>query len=557
MSLGKYVIGVDYGTDSVRAILVNAANGEEMAAAVFEYPRWKKGLYCNVEANQFRQHPLDYIEGLQQTVSSVVAEVGEDIAKNVVAMSIDTTGSTPVVVNEQGTPLALVKGYEDNPNAMFVLWKDHTAIQEAEEINAAAAAQHLEHVHFSGGSYSSEWFWAKLLHVLRADANLQKDAFSCVEHCDWMPFLLTGGTHARQLKRGVCAAGHKGLWVDELGGFPDNEFFKSVDPLLAGFVELMRGPLYTVDQPVGNLSAEWAQILGLPETVLVGVGGIDAHVGAIGGQITEGYLSKVIGTSTCDMMVVPAKKMIGKSIKGISGQVHGSILPGMVGLEAGQAAFGDIYAWFKTLLTWPLQGLADASLKEALTDGILARLNEEASKIEWTEHSELAVDWFNGRRSPDLNPLLKGAVSGLSLASSAPRIFRALVEATCFGSRRIAERLRKEGIQIDGIIGLGGIAKKSPFTMQMMADVMNMPIKVHNSTQSVAFGATMMAATVAGIYSNIEEAMQAMGQGFEKEYVPAQKNQDLIEWRYKRYLELCDFLEKESALLHAQAADNE
>ena len=547
MSNEKYVIGVDYGTDSVRTIIVNAFNGNEIASSVFEYPRWKEGLYCDVTENRFRQHPLDYIEGFEATVKGALQQAGENVAANIAAISIDTTGSTPAVVNKEGVPLALLPGFEENPNAMFILWKDHTAIKEAEEINQASKNNNIDYTQYCGGIYSSEWFWAKLLHVLRHDEAVRQAACSCVEHCDWMPFLLTGGKDALEIKRGVCAAGHKGLWAAELDGFPTNDFFKKVDPLLEGFVTKMQGRLYTVNEAAGNLSDEWAQRLGLSANVLVGIGAIDAHVGAIGGQLEAGYMSKVIGTSTCDMMVVPKEVMQHKVIKGISGQVDGSIIPGMIGLEAGQAAFGDIYAWFKSLLLWPLQLSDDNDLKEKLSGKILQSLSTGAEKIEVDEDSELAVDWMNGRRTPDVNPLVKGALCGLTLASDAPRIYRALVEATCFGSKRIAERLRGEGVEIKGIIGVGGIAKKSPFVMQMLADVLEMPIKVHSSTQTCAFGATMMAATVAGIYPTIEDAMKGMGKGFDEVYEPDASKFELLQKRYQKYLSLCDYIDSTHA----------
>lgn len=539
-----YVIGLDYGTDSVRAVIANTYNGGEIASSVFAYPRWGQGLYCNAGKNQFRQHPLDHLEGLEATVTSCVEQVGPDIAARIVAISIDTTGSTPVLVNEKGLPLVLTPGFEENPNAMFVLWKDHTAIGEAEEINQASKKYPTDYTQYCGGAYSSEWFWAKLLQVLRRDKAVQKAAFSFVEHSDWMPFLLTGGEDALQIKRNVCAAGHKGLWAAELGGYPSNDFFTQIDPLLDGFVEKMGTRLYTVNEAAGNLSGFWAEKLGLSTHVLVGVGALDAHVGAIGGQIQEGAMLKVMGTSTCDMMVVNSSSMQGKLIRGISGQVQGSIVPGMVGLEAGQAAFGDIYGWFKSLLSWGLQLTEQENVAKEIEGKLLKKLDEQASKIVFDENSELALDWMNGRRTPDNNPLVKGAVSGLTLGSDAPHIYRALVEATCFGSKRIAERIQEEGLVINEIIGVGGIAKKSSFVMQLLADVLEMPIKIHQSLQTCAMGACMMAATVAGVYSSIEEAMNGMGKGFADIYEPDPSKAPLLRKRYQKYLELGNFIEK-------------
>ena len=548
MKGNNYVIGVDYGTDSVRTLLIDADNGNEIATSVFEYPRWKERKYCNPVENQFRQHPLDYIEGLEHTVKECLSIAGQEIAEKVRAISFDTTGSTPVAVNENGIPLSLTEGFEENPDAMFLLWKDHTSIQEADEINNHAKNFEINYLDYCGGIYSSEWFWAKMLHVLRKDKNIANKAYTFVEHSDWMSFLLTGGKHAEDIKRNVCAAGHKGMWAEELGGFPPEEFFSSLDPLLTGHVSKISGELYTTDTSAGNLSAEWAERLGLSTNVKVGIGAIDAHVGAVGGEIEPYCLSKVMGTSTCDMLVIP-KTDISGVVKGISGQVVGSIIPGMIGLEAGQSAFGDVYAWFKELLSWPLKNYHEKNEGssnlpyEEITKNILFNLEEKAAQIIFNEDSEIAVDWLNGRRTPDVNPLLKGAVAGLTLGSSAPAVYRALVEATCFGAKRIIERYRSEGANIKGIIALGGIARKSDFVMQTLADVLEMPIKVNASDQTCALGATMFAATVAGIYNNVQDAMKSLGKGFDKYYQPEANKQELYRIRYEKYIKLCNALE--------------
>lgn len=549
----SFVLGVDYGTDSVRTIVVNTANGEEVASSVFYYPRWKKQLYCNVNENLFRQHPLDYIEGLETTIRECVAKVGADVASNIKALSVDTTGSTPVAVDKTGTPLALLPGFEENPNAMFVLWKDHTGVGEAAEINTHAEKFDINYLQFVGGIYSSEWFWAKLLHVLRADEKVREATYSFVEHCDWIPFLLTGGADVHQMKRGVCSAGHKILWAKEWNGLPPNEFFASLDPLLDGFTNRLFKDTYAADQAVGTITKEWANRLGLPETTVIGVGAYDAHMGAVGGQIEPYHLSKVMGTSTCDMMVAPVKDVEGKLVKGICGQVPGSVIPGMIGLEAGQSAFGDAYAWYKSLISWPLQNILSKSslideatknqlIKEA-EDAIIPELSKLAAQITIDENSELAVDWFNGRRTPDANQLLTASITGLNLGSDAVRLFRTVVESTCFGAKAIVERFNEQGIPVKGLIGLGGVAKKSPFIMQMMADVMNMPIRIHKSEQTCALGAAMFAATAAGVYSKVEEAMKAMGQGFDAEYHPNPALVPVYQKRYEKYKEVGAFME--------------
>ncbi|HYH56510.1 MAG TPA: ribulokinase, partial [Anseongella sp.] len=499
-----FVIGLDFGTDSVRSVIVNAANGEEEASSVYAYPRWGDGLFCNPAANQFRQHPRDFLEGLTQTVRDCLRQSGPKAAEAIKGISADTTGSSPVAVNEKGYPLALVPGFEANPDAMFVLWKDHTAVREAAEINAHARKSGTDYLRFVGGVYSSEWFWAKLLHVLRSSPQVREACYSWVEHCDWIPFLLTGGKHISEMKRSVCAAGHKSLWAREFGGLPPETFFSSLDPLLGGFRGRLFTETYTSDRPAGRLSREWAERLGLPAGITVGVGAFDAHMGAVGGQIEPYYLSKVMGTSTCDMLVAPLDEMEDKLVKGICGQVPGSVIPGMMGMEAGQSAFGDTYAWFRDILSWPLKkllpesGLVDALTASRLADEIqhkiIARLSDEAAALEVSGQSELAVDWLNGRRTPGANQELKAGLTGLSLGSDAPALFRALAEATCFGAKMIVDCFNSQGVPVKGLIGLGGVAKKSPFIMQMMADITQMPIRIHKTEQTCAAGAAMFAA---------------------------------------------------------------
>lgn len=552
----QLVLGVDYGTDSVRAILVDAYTGKEISSSVFTYPRWNKGLFCDPATNQFSQHPEDYIEGLEFTIKDCIRKAGGDrIASFIRAISVDTTGSTPVAVNEKGIPLSLLPEFAENPNAMFVLWKDHTAIEEAAQINSHAKKFEVNYLKYCGGIYSSEWFWAKLLRVLRTDVAIRQSCYTWIEHCDWIPFLLSGGKSASEIKRSRCAAGHKALWAEEFGGFPPEEFFAGLDPILAGLRSTLSDETFTADVPAGKLCDEWALRLGLKNDVIIGTGAFDAHMGAVGGLIEPYYLSKVMGTSTCDILVAPVSDIGNKTINGICGQVDGSVIPGMIGLEAGQSAFGDTYAWFKDLLLWPVnailpsleivdQGTAD-KLKEKLGMEIIAELSRRAALLPVNNDSELAIDWLNGRRSPDANQGLEGAISKLSLGSDAPHIFRALVEATCFGAKKIVERFRTEGIQIKGLIGIGGVAKKSPFIMQMMADVLNMPIKIHPVEQTCALGAAMFAAVAGGIYPDIHIAMKAMGRNFELEYTPDTSNAEILARRYEDYISFGNHLEKE------------
>jgi len=490
---------------------------------------------------------------LEATIKDCLEKAGgESIARAVRGLSVDTTGSTPVAVDKNGVPLALTPGFEKNPNAMFILWKDHTSIPEAAQINEHATKFDINYLKYVGGIYSSEWFWAKLLHILRADEQVRKACYSWVEHCDWIPFLLTGGKGAENIMRGRCSAGHKALWAEEFGGLPPDEFFSSLDPLLKGFTSRLFTDTYTSDQKAGYLSKEWAERLGLSTDVAVGVGAFDAHMGAVGGQIEPYHLSKVMGTSTCDILVAPTAEMQGKLVKGICGQVNGSVIPGMMGLEAGQSAFGDTYAWFKNVLSWPLNNLLkdsaiiDAKTAEALrneiSERIIPELSRQAQLLPIEANNELAIDWFNGRRTPDADQTLKGAITGLSLGSDAPKIFRSLAEATCFGAKSIVDRFIQEGIPVKGIIGIGGVAKKSPFVMQMMADILGMPIRIHQFKHTCALGAAMFAAVVADIYPTVEDAMAAMGRGFDVEYYPDKQYKEVYAKRYQQYNSLGKFV---------------
>lgn len=556
MSGENYVIGVDYGTDSVRSIIVDANNGQEISSAVYFYPRWSEGKYCDPEKNMFRQHPLDYIEGLEITIKDALDNAPAGSAHKVRGITVDTTGSTPVAVDKMGTPLSLTAGFAENPNAMFILWKDHTAVREAAEINEISRTWGgVDYTRFEGGVYSSEWFWAKILHVLREDEKVRKAAYSWLEHCDWIPALLTDNQDPLSLKRSRCAAGHKAMWHESFEGLPSEEFLIGLDPLLKGLRARLFTETFTCDVKAGNLTPEWSKRLGLKEDVVVGVGAFDAHLGAIGGEIKPYILSKVIGTSTCDMLVAPMDEMGDKLVRGICGQVDGSIIPGMLGMEAGQSAFGDIYAWFKNLLMWPVENILiksntiDDKTKEELfnevADRMIPELSLQSEKISIDESGSVALDWMNGRRTPDANQLLKGAIAGLNLGTDAPKIFRALVEATAFGAKKIVDRFISEGVDIKGVIALGGVPKKSPFIMQVLSDVLNMPINVARSEQAVALGSAMAAATVAGIYPNIEAAQDAMGNGFETEYFPVPENAEKYKRLYQTYSKLGEFVEKE------------
>lgn len=553
MEKDKYVIGVDYGTDSCRVLIVNAKDGSEVVSSVKYYPRWKEGSYCDPSKNQYRQHPLDYIETLEAAIKEALKQVSTDISADIIGMSFDMTGSTPVLTDKDGTPLSLLDEFKDNPDAMFILWKDHMAIKEADKINKLAKKWDIDYTMYSGGIYSSEWVLSKALHILQTNEDIRQKAYSWIEHTDWIPALLTGNTRPETVIRSRCTAGHKAMWNESWGGLPGEDFLTVLSPYLSGFRSHLAVETHPADKRVGFLTQEWANRLGLSTRVAIGVGAIDCHVGAVGAEIGSGTFVRVMGTSTCDVMVVPYDELENKLIPGICGQVDGSVVPGYIGLEAGQSAYGDVYAWFKKLLEWPLKTilsnslLIDAETKakliEEVSGNILPALSEAASKIRPEDSTLLATDWLNGRRTPDANQTLCGTITGLTLGTTAPLIYRALVEATAFGSRAIMERFLENDIRIKDVIAIGGISLKSPLVMQILSDVIGLPIKVAKSKQTCALGAAMFASVVSGVYNNIEEAQKNMGQGFEKEYAPDMANHTYYSGVYKKYLQLGKFTE--------------
>ena len=550
----SYVIGLDYGTDSVRAVLIDAGKGRELATAVHWYQRWKDQKFCNPSVNQFRQHPLDHIEGLENTMKEVIDKSAVDPSK-VRGICVDTTGSSPIPVDEKGTALSLKEDFKENPNAMMVLWKDHTAISEANEINELAASWGgVDYTRYEGGIYSSEWFWAKILHVAREDEAVRKAAFSWMEHCDLVTFMLCGSGDLSSFKRSRCAAGHKAMWHEEWEGLPSKEFLGQLDPYLADLRDRLYEETYTSNEIAGHLSEEWAQRLGLTTETVIAVGTFDAHSGAVGAKIDEHALVRVMGTSTCDI-IVSSKEMIGtNTVKGICGQVDGSVIPGLVGLEAGQSAFGDLLAWFKDLLVWPVENLILTSavlsedqkekLREEYDENLIKKLSEQAEEIELSESIPVALDWINGRRTPDANQELKSAIMNLSLGSKAPQIFKALVNAICFGSKMIVDRFEEEGVRIDSVIGIGGVARKSPFIMQTLANVLNMPIKVASSDEAPALGAAIYAAVAAGIYPDVVEAAKKLGSSYEAEYYPQEDKLKEFSEHMTAYKDLSRFVEE-------------
>lgn len=507
-----HVLGLDFGSDSIRAVVVRAADGEEVASSVAEYPRWAKGRFCDAARQQYRQHPADYMEAMVAAVSGAIAAC--ETAPKIVGIGVDTTGSSPMPVTADATALALKDGFTEDPDAMCILWKDHTSVREAEDINRHSARPDMEDcIKYVGGIYSSEWYWAKILNVGRNNPKVFRAAANWVELCDWIPALLTGVDDATKIVRSRCAAGHKALWHPDWGGLPDRDWLTALDPCLGNLASPLFHETRTSDQAAGKLAPDWAGRLGLQAGIPVAVGAFDCHMGAVGAGIEPYSLVRVMGTSTCDILVAPPEEVGETLVAGICGQVPGSVMPGYIGFEAGQSSFGDVFAWFENLLSWG----RDATGHKG---SLLPALEAEAAKLPPGALGERALDWLNGRRTPDADQTVRAMIAGLHLGSTAPSVYRALIEATAFGARAIVERFEEEGIAVKSIVGIGGIARKSDLVSQVCADVMNREILIVESDQACARGAAIFAAAVAGEHNGIEAAKAAMLSPVEKRFQP-------------------------------------
>lgn len=500
----RYSIGVDYGTNSVRAVVVDVADGNEIAAHVYDYPNGDAGVLLDrKDPNLARQNPADYIEGFFASVKRAVTAAKKQRGfqpEYVVGIGVDTTGSTPMPVDRDGTPLALQSKFKKRLAAHAWLWKDHTSHAEAAEITAKAANDADRYLAYCGGTYSSEWYWSKILHCKRSDPKTFEAAYSWVELADFVPAFITGNTDPHTMKRSICAAGHKAMYHEKWGGLPRPEFLATVDPDLIPVRDHYSSQAVPSDQLAGHLTAAVAKKVGLPAGIPVAVGAFDAHMGAVGAGIQPGTLVKIIGTSTCDMMVAPIGGQLAE-IPGLCGVVPGSIIPGMYGLEAGQSAVGDIFNWFARNLA-PAKYGAKGDTHDNLT--------REAEKLRPGESGLLALDWNNGNRTILVDPLLTGLLVGQTLHTTAPEIYRALVEATAFGALTIVNRFEEYGVRVEEVVNCGGIAEKNPFVMQIYADVCNRPMKVSRSAQTCALGAAIFGAIVGGVYANVQEAQRKM-----------------------------------------------
>ena len=530
-------LGLDFGTNSVRALIADIADGREVATAVHEYESGQAGILLDPgDPNLARQNPADYVSGLEKVVRAVLAAAKKNdrsfVPARIVGIGVDTTGSTPIPVDVTGTPLAFQKKWRKNPDAQAWLWKDHTGFAEAAEITELAAREHPEYLAKCGGTYSSEWFFSKILHCLRTSPAVFDAAASWVECADYIPGLLTGVTDPLKMKRSRCAAGHKAMFSAAWGGLPAEDFLAKLDPKLGALRRRLYGQTFTSDVSAGRLIPAWAARLKLPAGLPVAVGAFDAHLGAVGSGVAPGRLVKIIGTSTCDIAVWPNSEPLA-DIPGLCGIVDGSVLPGCFGLEAGQSAVGDIFNWF-----------VSAIQPGGRVKGSHRSLTAQAARLKPGESGLLALDWNNGNRTVLVDQRLTGLLLGQTLQTSPAEIYRALIEATAFGGLAIVSRFEEYGVKVSEVVNCGGIAEKNPLLMQIYADVTGREMKVARSSQTCALGSAIAGAVAAGRarggYLRFEEAQAAMCGLKPWSFRPDPENHKIYAELYKLYMELHD-----------------
>lgn len=527
-----FTLGIDYGTNSVRALIVRTSDGAEFGTGIANYPSGTQGILLDPKDHHLaRQNPADYLYGLEKSVRAAVAQAkkkkGFTTAK-VIGLGVDTTGSSPIPVDAQNVPLAFSKKWAKHLAAQCWLWKDHTSHREAAEITALAAQHRPQFIAKCGNTYSSEWFWSKILHCRRVAPAVFDAAHSWVELADWIPSVLAGATAPEQVVRGICTAGHKALYSADWGGLPDKEFLALLDPKLAALRDRLYTTAHDATASAGRLSPAWAKKLGLPAGIPIAIGEMDVHYGAIGCGVAEGTLVKVIGTSTCDCAVVPLTTPV-RDIPGICGIVPGAILPGFHGIEAGQSAVGDIFKWWVEVACE-----ADAARH--------ARLTAEVAQQKPGASGLLALDWHNGNRTILVDPLLTGALIGTTLHTTQAEIYRALIEATAFGARAIIERIKEYGVPIDRVVCAGGIAEKNPLLMQIYADVTGCTMLVAGSSQACALGSAISAAVLARAHKDFPTAQRKMTSLKKIRYTPKAAARKTYDQLYALYRQLHDSL---------------
>lgn len=533
--MGRYAIGLDYGTNSCRSLLVDIDTGDELGSKVFAYPSGTLGILTDPsDPNVARQNPQDYLDGMVAIVTGALDEAKaarpDFDAGEVIGIGIDTTGSTPIPVDEEGTPLALKPEFSDNLNAHVWLWKDHTAHEEAAKITELASEMRPQYLAKCGGIYSSEWWWSKIWRCCKVDPAVFAAAHSWVEHCDWLPAVLTGTTDPATMKRSVCAAGHKAMYCEEWDGLPDAEFLTELDPKLADLRDRLYEKAESSDVKAGELTAEWAEKLGLKPGVSVAVGAFDAHMGAVGSGVKPGTLVKILGTSTCDITVLPNSAGLG-DVPGVCGVVDGSVLPDHFGVEAGQSAVGDIFLWFVNNLVPDSYG--------ATMDEKFIEMERRLSGQKPGETGLLALDWNNGNRTILVDVRLSGMILGQTLHTETHEIYRALIEATAFGALTIINRMEEYGIKIDEVVNTGGLAVKNATLMQIYADILGRPLKVAASDQTCALGSAIYGVVCSG-EATISEVQEKCCKMREREFFPIAENQAVYAEIYTLYKTLHD-----------------